>query len=133
MVRMTRKPKQPVCVSEDSFSKTKQVFEFQYQYTPGVHSSWDPNTDIFETEDHYVIQIEAAGLNEESLSLHAVENRLVVSSERRKMVEEQVIRYHQLEIQFMPFQKTIILPDNIDVKNVNANYREGMLIIHVVK
>ncbi len=133
MVRMTRKSKQALYVTDDSAGCVKHVFEFQYQDSPGVQTAWNPNTDIFETEDYYAILIEAAGLNEESLHLHAVDNRLVLSGERHHSFHDAVIRYHQLEIQFMPFQKTIILPESIDVNQVQANYREGMLMIRVFK
>lgn len=133
MVRMIRKSKQTFLVTEDSFGRTKGVFEFQYQDTPGVQSAWNPNTDIFETEDHIYILIEAAGLNEDSLHLHAVDNRLVLSGERKQVFDEPVIRYHQLEIQFMPFQKTIILPGLLDVDSVQAQYRDGLLTILIPK
>jgi HSP20 family protein len=133
MVRATRKPKQALYVTEDSFGCMKKVFEFQYQDYPNVQSAWNPSMDIFETEEDYVILIEAAGLNEETLELHAIDKRLVLSGERRQFFEEPVLRYHQLEIQFMPFQKTIILPDVVDENQVKANYRNGMLIIRVSK
>ena len=104
MVRVTRKSKPAFYVTEDSFGCTKHVFEFQYQDIPGIQSAWNPNTDIFETKENYIILIEAAGLDEESLQLHAVDNRLVVSGDRRQWNDPSVTRYHQLEIQFMPFQ-----------------------------
>lgn len=133
MVRMTRKSKQAFYVTEDSFGCAKQVFEFQYHDSPSVQSAWNPNMDIFETEEDYIIVLEAAGLDEESLQLHAVDNRLVVSGERQNICDDSVIRFHQLEIQFMPFQKTIILPDVIGVNQVQASYRNGMLVVRVSK
>lgn len=133
MVRSTRKSKQALYVTEDSIGCMKRVFEFQYQDYPNVQSAWNPSMDIFETEEDYVILIEAAGLNEETLQLHAIDKRLVLSGERRQFFDEPVLRYHQLEIQFMPFQKTIILPDVVDENQVQANYRNGMLVIRVSK
>lgn len=133
MARMTKKSKQALYVSEDSFGCVKRVFEFQYQDSPSVQSAWNPSTDIFETEEDYIILIEAAGLNEETLQLHAIDKRLVLSGDRRQYFTEPVLRYHQLEIQFMPFQKTIILPDAVDESQVQANYRDGMLTIRVSK
>lgn len=130
---MVRKKRKTLYVSEDSFGKNRSVFEFQYQDIPDIHSAWNPNMDIYETKDDLVVLIEAAGLDEKSLTLHAVDNRLVLSGERKRLVDEEVIRYHQLEIPCMPFQKTIILPGTIDDSRVKAKYENGLLMIRVSK
>lgn len=133
MVRMIRKPKSKIYVSEDNLGQTKNVIEFQYFDAPDAPNTWNPNMDIFETEEDVVIMIEAAGLDEDSVRLHAMDNRLVLAGERRLEMEDSIIQYHQLEIQFMPFQKTIIIPGAIDVDKVRAKYRNGMLTISVSK
>ncbi len=133
MVRMIRKSNQGIFVTEENMGQTKSAFEFQYYDTPDPPNTWNPNMDIFETEDDLVMMVEAAGLDEDSLRLHAVDNRLVLNGERRLEMESSIIRYHQLEIQFMPFQKTIVLPGTIDVDKVRAEYRNGMLTISVSK
>ena len=89
--------------------------------------------DIYETDDDLVILIESAGLKEGSLQLHAVDNRLILGGERKLIEEAPITRYHQLEIQFTPFQKTIVLPGHIDEKHVKAEYKNGLLSIRVKK
>ncbi len=133
MVRMNRKSKKTLVVSEDGGGRTKHVIEFQYQDAPDMQSTWSPSMDIYETDDDLVILLEAAGLQENSLQLHAVENRLILGGERRLKEEAPIARYHQLEIQFTPFQKTIVLPGRIDEKHVNAEYKNGLLSIRVKK
>jgi HSP20 family protein len=133
MARKVRKPKQSFFVAEDNFGQTKSAFEFQFQDSNGIQSTWSPNMDIFETDEQFVILLEAAGLQEDSLQLHAVDNRLILNGERKPMVDDSVVKYHQLEIQCMPFQKTIILPGKIDVNQVKASYKNGMFRISVSK
>ncbi|MDX9755644.1 MAG: Hsp20/alpha crystallin family protein [bacterium] len=133
MARQGRKPKDSLLIQEDFFGKSKNVFEFQYFETPDHLAGWNPSMDIFETEKKIYILIEAAGLQEETVNLHSVDNRLVVSGERTLDIPEAILHYHQLEIQFMPFQKTIILPGMIDADKVEATYRNGMLYICVAK
>lgn len=133
MVRMNRKSKKALVVSEDGMGQTKHVIEFQYQDTTDMQTTWSPQMDIYETDDDLVILVEAAGLREDSLQLHAVNNRLILGGERHLNEEAQISRYHQLEIQFTPFQKTIVLPGKIDEKHVNAEYKNGLLSIRVKK
>lgn len=132
MVRASRK-KQTLIVSEDCQGQPKHVLEFHYQDASEFHPSWNPPMDIYETETDLVILLEAAGLDENSLQLHAVDNRLVLNGERKFKQDHEIIRYHQLEIQFMPFQKTIVIPGRIDEKKVRAEYHNGMLTIRVSK
>lgn len=132
MVRMVRKSK-TLCITEEVQGQSKHVYEFQYHDMPASQTSWNPNMDILETSKDLIIIIEAAGLDEKKLQLNAIENRLVLSGERRLDISDSVVRYHQLEILFMPFQKTIILPGAIDEKNVKAQYKNGMLTIRVPK
>lgn len=133
MGRRIRKTKQTFIIAEDCFGQSKSAFEFNYQDMHGIHTTWNPNMDIFETEENFVIVVEAAGLDEETLHLHAVDNRMILNGERKLSLPEPVIRYHQLEIQFMPFQKTIILPGRIEVSKVKAQYKDGFLTIVVSK
>lgn len=132
MVRVSRK-KQTFVVSEEGHSGAKHVLEFRYQDNAEMNPSWNPPMDIYETERDLVILVEAAGLDENSLQLHAVGERLVVNGDRKFKYDSNILRYHQLEIQFMPFQKTIILPGKIDQSHIEAEYKNGILCIRVSK
>ena len=133
MVRMIRKSKQTLFISEESSGKSKHVFEFHYHDMPGGETAWNPNMDIYETADELIILLEAADLEEDSIQLHSIGNRLVLTGERHQEVRDSVTRFHQLEIQFSAFQKTIILPCTINTDKVNAQYKNGLLTIHVPK
>ncbi len=133
MVRRMRKSKETLIVSEDCLGQSKHIYEFHYHSPHGLRTTWNPNMDIIETADELIILVEAAGLDKNSLRLHAVDNRLILNGERRMKKYSQVVRYHQLEIQFLPFEKTIILPGTIDVAHVQAEFEQGILEIRVSK
>ena len=133
MGRSERKPKESLLIQEDCGGYAKNVVEFRYFDSQEMNAGWNPNMDIFETETEIIVLIEAAGLNEDTLRLHSVDNRLVVSGDRHLDSKETIRHFHQLEIQFLPFRKTIILPGAIDAAHVTAKYRNGMLTISVTK
>ncbi len=133
MVRRLRKTRETLVVSEDCQGQSKTVFEFNYHQPPGTRTAWTPNMDILETEEDLIILIEAAGLDKNSIHLQAVDNRLILTGERTKKKYSGCVRYHQLEIQYMPFEKSIILPGTVDVAHVNAEYENGMMEIRISK
>ncbi|RJP19968.1 MAG: Hsp20/alpha crystallin family protein [Candidatus Omnitrophota bacterium] len=133
MARRIRKSRETLFVSEDCQGQSKNVFEFHYHEPPGARTTWNPNMDILETPDDLIILVEAAGLDKNSIRLQAVDNRLILSGDRRMKKCVKCIRYHQLEIQFLPFVKTVILPGTVDVALVKAEYENGLLEIRVAK
>jgi len=133
MVRMVHKTPKKLCITEDCFGKTKHILEFYYHEEPDNQSRWSPNTDIYETQDEVVIVVEAAGLDENRITLQSEGRRLILQGERKAAEAQPVMCYHQLEIQYMPFQKTFILPSLVDADSVCADYRNGLLSIRIPK
>jgi HSP20 family molecular chaperone IbpA len=128
---MARKIKESFMIQEDHCGKSRSAFEFQYFEVSDERAIWNPNMDILETEKEIIVLIEAAGIQEDTLQVHAIDNRLVVSGERHLTIPDTIRHYHQLEIQFMPFQKTVILPGTVDSAHIIATYAKGMLDIRV--
>lgn len=129
---MARK-KTTIFVSEEKLHGGTGVSEFHYQGTTDDHPAWNPPMDIYETDKDLVILLDAAGLDEDSLKLHAVGDRLVINGERSFQQSDSIQRYHQLEISFMPFQKTLVMPGSIEITSVDAEYSRGMLHIRIPK
>jgi len=110
--------------------------------TPGTTGSpqyWRPATDVFETEDEFIICLEIAGLNQDSLriSQSAEGRKLWLQGERRDEARDAKGHawYHQLEIYYGPFELPILLPRGVqlDLDEVNASYRNGILLLRISK
>ena len=111
-------------------------------FAPSITGSpqyWRPATDIFETEDAFIVRLEIAGLQEDSLKIfQSLEGRrLWLQGERRD--EEKEIQgqawYHQLEIYYGPFELPIHLPPGVhlDLEEVKAWYHNGILLLRISK
>ncbi len=98
-----------------------------------VHSSlWRPPTDIYETEEYFVIKVEIAGLRDEDIEV-AVENSLLVISGERSDAPEQRAYYHQMEIQSGKFEIMAEIPVPVDVEQASAVYKDGFLTVTLPK
>jgi len=98
-----------------------------------VHSSlWRPPTDIYETEEKFIIKVEIAGMREDDIEV-AVENKLIMIRGSRLDVPEQRAYYHQMEIQSGKFEITAEIPVPVDVEKAGAVYKDGFLTVTLPK
>ncbi|MCC6187890.1 MAG: Hsp20/alpha crystallin family protein [Anaerolineales bacterium] len=95
----------------------------------GVHT---PPTDVYETEDQIVVQIEIAGVKQSDFVVSLFDRRLIVSGTR---VDSGPLRraYHQLEVLFGDFRAEVDLPLQVDETGVDAQYSDGFLRIILPK
>ena len=92
---------------------------------------WQPRVDIYETQDTILIQIEAAGLNEQNLRLHYEPGQLVIEGWRERPALPCPTRCLQVEIDYGPFARSLPLPPDADGRSIEASYQAGMLLITV--
>ncbi len=94
---------------------------------------WNPNTDIFETEDEVVIRIEAAGLDPDHLQVQLQGEKLTVRGYRPETHSCAPVTYQQMEIAYGPFEKVFVLPEEIRSNPIRARYQRGILEILISK
>jgi HSP20 family protein len=95
--------------------------------------TWEPNTDIFETEEEVIIRAEMAGIGKEDVSLTIKQGKLLISGIRRTLQSAEKMHFHQIEIKCGTFIKVIPLPHNLEHNDITANLQEGILDIRISK
>lgn len=92
-----------------------------------------PATDIVECDTTILITIELAGVERENLTASLVGRRLEVRGVRRPREGETAgpKRYLRREIVYAPFERVLVLPEDIDEASFEAEYRDGLLRIAV--
>ncbi len=99
-----------------------------WQLTNGL---WSPPTDVYETETHYVVRVELAGIRETDLEITFENGILVITGVRSDVPERRA--YHQMEIHFGKFSTAIGVPGPIDLDKSAAEYTDGFLIVRMPK
>jgi HSP20 family molecular chaperone IbpA len=92
---------------------------------------WRPPTDVFETDEIYVVRVEIAGMDEAEISIELHEQWLVIRGIRQDVPERRA--YHQMEISFGEFLSEIELPGPIIAEKVVAEYKGGFLKVFLPK
>ncbi len=89
-----------------------------------------PPINVFRQEDDYVAIIELAGINKDDLEIEAKENVIRVKGNKQANYPEGASA-HRRERVFGTFDRTISVPIRIDAGRLKAEYRDGILALHI--
>ena len=97
-------------------------------------SVWQPPTDVYETPAEIVVSVEIPGIQREDVSIFIVDDVLTIRGRRSDRSQERKLRYHQMEIHYGCFERSLVLPRHIDRDSIqDATYSDGFLKIVIPK
>ncbi|HEU5407635.1 MAG TPA: Hsp20/alpha crystallin family protein [Nitrospira sp.] len=96
-------------------------------------AEWSPLVDISEDEKEYVIKAEVPEMKKEEIKINVHDDVLVISGERKYETEEKGKKYHRVERAYGSFMRSFVLPEDADGSKVNAEYKDGVLKVHLPK
>ena len=109
-------------------SRREILHAISWQVRPSVSS---PSTDVYETEESFIVRVEIAGMREEDFEVAVENNVLMIAGIRPDFNERRA--YHQMEIWFGKFEIAINIPVPVDVEKSLAEYKDGFLMISLAK
>ena len=95
--------------------------------------SWVPAVDVWETEKEVVYAFDLPGIPEDKINIEFEEGALTISGERERTQEQSDERFYRFERRFGSFARTIGLPQGVSENDIKAQYRDGVLEVHVAK
>lgn len=98
-----------------------------------VVADWTPSVDISETEGEYQIKAEIPDVRKEDVKVTLEDGVLTIQGERKYEKEEKGKKYHRIERSYGSFVRTFSLPDVIDEEKVKAEFKDGVLNLHLPK
>src|SRR5437660_10909727 len=94
---------------------------------------WTPLADITEDEKEYLIKAELPDVKKEDVKVTVENGVLTISGERKFEKEEKKKKYHRIERAYGTFVRTFSLPDVADAGKVKAEFKNGVLTVHMPK
>jgi HSP20 family protein len=93
-------------------------------------AAFRPNADVYydSSDNAVVVKLELPGIDPERISLEVEENMLRVSGVRCDPRHPDAV-YQQMEITYGRFERTVMLPPEVDAAKAAAEYRAGYLEI----
>jgi HSP20 family protein len=99
----------------------------------GAGQTWVPALDVWETDDELVYAFDLPGIPQDKISIEFEDGSLTVSAERERSEEVKQERFYRFERRHGSFSRTIGLPQGVDEDAISADYKDGVLEIHVRK
>ena len=114
---------------------TKRMNNFMEDIDKGVsieYGKFSPRIDIAEDENGLYLNAEVPGLKKDDLKVSVNdENVLIIKGEKHSEHNEEDESddkvYVRLERSFGSFQRSFLLPDNIDTESIKAKFDNGIL------
>jgi len=92
---------------------------------------WCPSADVYQTNDGWIVKVELAGVSLDELDLTIEGKTLYLAGCRRDAFYGEGVSYHQLEITYSRFERSITFPCEIEGASLRRDYRDGLLILHL--
>ena len=96
-------------------------------------TEWAPVVDIVEDNTQYVIKAELPGLPKDAIHVGGQDDVLTISGERQYEKEENDKKFYRIERAHGSFSRSFTIPENSDGEKVSAEFKDGMLQVHLPK
>lgn len=89
-----------------------------------------PTVDISTTDREYTIEVEMPGVNENDVRLDVTrDGQLCICGEKRQENENQDKNFVRVERSYGSFSRTLSLPEDVDIEQIEAHFNNGILTI----
>ena len=92
---------------------------------------WNPAADVYRSDDGWVVKVDLAGICSDELEIEIRDSLLSIRGCRRDTHYRDGFVYHQMEITYSRFEKSIQFPAPIEGASIRHDYKDGFLIINV--
>ena len=120
-------------IKREMDSLFQSVAKARYFPPLGALNIWHPPTDVYETDNLFVIIMEIAGIDKNELSIILKDRIISICGVREEKIPLSSPVFHNIEINYGPFERNIQFPCDVSSDNIKANYKNGFLTIEVEK
>ncbi len=92
-----------------------------------------PSINILDNQDLFKIQLEVPGISSDNLKVITTNHNLTIKGEKSISHKNENQNYTVREIAYGVYQRTIPLPDSVDIARAKATFKDGTLTIEIPK
>jgi len=99
----------------------------------GGISSFVPVVNTREDENAYHIEVDLPGVKKDDINVDISDGVLTISGERKYKNEVKEKDYYKVESSFGKFERSFRVPEDIDIENIKAESKDGVLEVELPK
>ncbi len=92
-----------------------------------------PVLDVAETDVQIVVRADIPGIDQADIDISVADDVLTIRGEKKQACEEAGKTFHVAERSYGTFSRSVRLPAGVNVDNVQASYKKGVLEIILPK
>ena len=110
-----------------------ELMDWGHSNFSGINTSL-PAVNVKETNDDFVIELAAPGMEKKDFKINFKNNVITISSERENNNEEKNGNYTRREFSYQSFQRSFTVPENAVLSDkIEARYNNGILQVTLPK
>ena len=92
-----------------------------------------PATDIYETSDEFVVELELPGYEEQELAIDVFDHTVSIKGEHKEEKDDKEKSFHLRERFEREFERRFEFPPSADTEHIRAVFDKGVLELHAPK
>jgi len=122
----------------DLFALQDQLFRtfgdaYRGREEGAVSATWSPLVDVYEDADGITLKAELPEIDAKDVDIQVEGNSLTLKGERKLENDEKRDGYHRIERTYGAFSRTFTLPNTVDVEQITAESKDGVLRVFLPK
>jgi HSP20 family protein len=113
----------------DSMERRMRRWFEEFGFAPALA----PATDIYETVDEYVVELEVPGFEEKELAVEVFDHTLAIKGQRAETQEKKAKEFTLHQRLEREFERRFVLPIEADTEHLKATFAKGVLEVHAPK
>jgi len=129
--------KNPFIGLQSELDKTMRDFYNMFEM-PSVFDKFEgltisPLIDLVDDKGSFKIEAEMPGLGEEDIKVSISDGMLTIRGEKTTSKQDEDKNYLSREISYGCYERSIALPDTVDIDKAKASFKKGMLWVNIPK
>ena len=92
-----------------------------------------PAVNISERPNDFRIELAVPGIDKNDFKIEVDKGVMSVSAEKKEEKKDETERYTRKEFSYSSFKRSFNLPEHVDLENIAAEYKEGILVLTIPK
>jgi len=120
-------------IFNDLYDLSRSIDRVFVNYSPGKYRAYKwPEVNIYENHDDYIVVARLPGIDKNDVNINLKDNALKISGERKKEKLDNSNIY--LDERYSgKFERSFLLHEKIDAEKIDAEMKNGLLIIKLPK
>lgn len=117
-----------------ALSNFSNIFEpFNFPRADFENIGLFPSIDIVDDKEHYKIEAELPGMGQEDIKVTINNGVLNIKGEKTTSKQDKDKNYLSREIKYGFYERSIPLPEGVDIEKAKASFKKGMLWVDIPK